>query len=112
LRIILINPHTGAKLNTIGLIDTGADECAVPSDYASILGHRLKAVSKKKIHTAGGIGEAYPHTTKIQIPGFTTTDTLIDFTIGLDVVLLGVKSFLSHFKLTVDYRKQLFSLTK
>jgi hypothetical protein len=35
---------------------------------------------------------------------------LIDFMPNLNVVLLGVKSFLSSFVLTVDYKKSVFSL--
>ena len=35
---------------------------------------------------------------------------LIDFMPNLSVPLLGVRNFLSHFKLTVDYPNQKFSL--
>ncbi len=27
----IVNPHTNKSIKTFGLIDTGADECAVPS---------------------------------------------------------------------------------
>ncbi len=37
-------------------------------------------------------------------------ETPIDFMPHLDCVLLGVESFLSRFVLTVDYRREVFSL--
>ena len=42
LPIKIINPHTGLSYATFGIIDTGADESAVPAGIASILGHTSK----------------------------------------------------------------------
>jgi hypothetical protein len=43
-------------------------------------------------------------------PGVTIDKTLIDFMPNLYVVLLGVKSFLSKFILTINYPSQKFSI--
>jgi len=96
----------------LGLIDTGADECALPARYAAILGHNLEAGTVKEINTGNGTTIAYSHTVKIEIEGFTVQDTLIDFMPNLHTVLLGTKSFLSNFILTVDYPRRVFSLKK
>ena len=58
LRIRISNRHTGQRLNTVGLIDTGADECAMPAGFASILGHDLQAGEVKYIATGNGITPA------------------------------------------------------
>ena len=93
------------------LIDTGADECAFPASFAPLLGHNLQAGQLKKISTGNGITIAYSHTTRIIIEGFSTQDVLVDFMPNLNIPLLGVKSFLSNFILTVDYPNKQFSLT-
>ena len=41
LRVIITNPHTGKRVGVWGIIDTGADECALPAAYAELLGHNL-----------------------------------------------------------------------
>ena len=37
LPVIIKNPHTNKELEVYGLIDTGADECALPAQYAPLL---------------------------------------------------------------------------
>lgn len=37
LGIKIINPHTNKSTSAYGLIDTGADECAIHAGYASLL---------------------------------------------------------------------------
>jgi len=53
---------------------------------------------------------AYGHITRIEIGGFSTQDVLVDFMPNLNIPLLGVKSFLGNFILTVDYPNKIFSL--
>ena len=65
LPVTIINPSTNQRLNILGLIDTGADECALPSSYASIIGHNLEKGIKKQIATGNGVTTAYSHTMKI-----------------------------------------------
>jgi predicted aspartyl protease len=110
LAVTIINPHSGKEVNVLGLIDTGADECALPATYASILGHDLQAGRRKEIRTGNGITSAYAHTSRLRVNDFVIEETLIDFMPNLSVPLLGTKNFLSHFILTVDYPKRTFSL--
>ena len=84
LPLTIRNPHTNQAINVYGLIDTGADECAIPAAYA--------------------------HTLCFETRGIKIENVLIDFMPNLNVVLLGVRSFLSNFVLTVDYKKSVFSL--
>jgi hypothetical protein len=118
LPINIINPHTGLSYATFGIIDTGADECAVPAAIASILGHNLQAGSTKTIGTGNGETIAFAHTTKLEIYNplsfklaYTIQDTPIDFMPNLHVVLLGVNSFLSKFVLNIDYPRKMFSVS-
>ena len=67
LQIRIINPHTGLSQRAYGLIDTGADECAVPAFYAILLGHNLQAGIPKTIYTGNGETVAFAHTTKFEI---------------------------------------------
>lgn len=110
LPVTIINPHTNKNIKVYGLIDTGADECALPAQYAVLLGHNLQSGYPKEINTGNGKTLAYSHTVRIEIPDFTVQDTLIDFMPNLVVPLLGVKSFLSNFILTIDYPNLTFSL--
>lgn len=118
LPINIINPHTGLSYATFGIIDTGADECAIPAGIASILGHNLQAGSTKIVGTGNGETIAFAHTTKFEIYdplsfklAYTIQDTPIDFMPNLHVVLLGVNSFLSKFVLNIDYPSKVFSVS-
>jgi len=117
LQIRIINPHTKKSYRTYGIIDTGADECAIPAAYASLLGHNLQSGQVKRIRTGNGETVAYAHTTRFEIfhPAtgkllYTVNDTPIDFMPNLHVVLLGVNSFLSRFVLKIDYPQKFFSI--
>lgn len=117
LPVRIINPHTLKGYKTFGLIDTGADDCAIPAAYAPLLGHNLQAGQPKLISTGNGETIAYAHTTRFQIyhPStgehlYTVDDTPIDFMPNLHVVLLGVNSFLSQFVLTINYPQNSFSI--
>lgn len=116
LAIRVINPATGLIQNAYGLIDTGADECAIPASYASLLGHDLQSGLERKIKTGNGVTTAYSHTATLAILNLqgdhvvTIEETLVDFMPNLHIVLLGVKSFLSRFILTIHYPNQTFSI--
>lgn len=110
LPVTVINPDTDKRVKLFVLIDTGADECALPASFAAMLGHNLQEGKPKKISTGNGITTAYGHTTRIKIEGFTTQDVVIDFMPNLNIPLLGVKSFLGNFVLTLDYPNKMFSL--
>lgn len=104
------NPHSNRSMNVYGLIDTGADECAVPAEYAPVLGHDLQAGIRKTINTGNGPTTAYAHTLCFETDSIKIDNVLIDFMPNLNVILLGVKSFLSNFILTIDYGHYAFSL--
>jgi len=110
LPITVKNPDADRQIKVYALIDTGADECAFPASFASLLGHNLLAGQQRKISTGNGLTIAYSHTTRVIIEGFTTKDVLIDFMPNLYIPLLGVRSFLSNFILTIDYPNRVFSL--
>ena len=112
LTVTIINAHSGRQINVLGLIDTGADECALPAAYASLLGHNLQAGKPKEINTGNGVTTAYSHSSQIKVADFTVEQTLIDFMPNLSVPLLGMKNFLSNFILTVDYPNLRFSLER
>ena len=104
LPIRVVNPHSGKGYKTFGLIDTGADDCAIPAVYAPLVGHNLQEGQSKTISTGNGETIAYAHTTRFEIfhPEteellYVINDTPIDFLPNLHVVLLGVNSFLSRF---------------
>ncbi|MBE9503686.1 MAG: hypothetical protein IME96_05875 [Proteobacteria bacterium] len=118
LPIRIVNPHTGLTHSTFGLIDTGADECAIPAAIAPILGHDLQSGETKTVNTGNGQTLAYAHTTSFEVYHpetvkllYTLPDTPIDFMPNLNVVLLGVRSFLSRFNLNINYPKRIFSIT-
>ena len=117
LALNIINPHTKERIGTFGLIDTGADECAIPAGFAHVLGHNLLAGTTKTVGTGNGVTIAYSHTTKFEIYHPTTgkllhtiPETPIDFMPNLHMVLLGVNSFLSNFVLKIDYPQKAFSI--
>lgn len=110
LPVTIKNPHTGKSQRVLGLIDTGADECAIPAGYAPLLGHDLQAGISKSINTGNGITTAYAHTLCFEINGMHVDNVMIDFLPNLRVVLIGVKSFLSRFVVTIDYKNNKFSL--
>ena len=111
LPVTILNPDTNMEIKVYALVDTGADECAFPASFAPLLGHNLQAGQMKRVHTGNGITIAYSHTSRIIIEGFSTQDVLVDFMPNLNIPLLGVKSFLGNFILTIDYPNKLFSLT-
>ena len=113
LPVILVNPHANQSISVYGLIDTGADECAIPAGYAPMIGHNLQAGSQKTINTGNGPTAAYTHTLSLDVCGkIRIENVLIDFLPNLNVVLLGVRNFLSNYILTVDYLNSKISLKK
>ncbi len=110
LPITIINPENQKEINVYALIDTGADECALPASFTPPLGHNLQAGSQKRINTGNGITIAYCHTVCIKTFDFSTENVLIDFMPNLHIPLLGVKYFLNDFTLKIDYPNKTFSI--
>lgn len=110
LPITIENPENKRQLKVVALIDTGADECALPALFAPPLGHNLQAGHQKEISTGNGITVAYGHTVSIKAFDFLAKEVLIDFMPNLHTPLLGVKSFLNNFVVTIDYPRKRFSI--
>ena len=117
LPIKIVNPHTGKFYQTYALIDTGADECALPASIASIIGHNLTQGTAKYIGTGNGTTASYSHTTTLEIFNpdtnlltFTVNDMPVDYMPNLNIALIGVRNFLSNYKLHLDYPAQKFSI--
>ncbi len=114
LPIVIINPINKASINFWGLLDSGADECMFPKIVADNLGHDLKGSTA--VYTSNqGIGEnkvdLWKHPFKIQLLSpdrktivWKSKDCLIGCTDHDNVpVLLGYTTFLSNFKITLNY---------
>lgn len=110
LPVTIINPENQKEINVYALVDTGADECALPASFASPLGHNLQSGQQKKINTGNGITIAYSHTVIVNAFNFSTENVLVDFMPNLHIPLLGVRSFLNNFTLKIDYPNKVFSI--
>lgn len=110
LPVKIINPENQKEIDVYALIDTGADECALPASFAEPLNHNLQLGYQKRISTGNGITIAYSHTVCLKAFGFTTRNVLVDFMPNLNVPLLGVKNFLGKFTLMINYLQKTFSL--
>lgn len=104
------NPATGKHIETFALIDTGADECALPSIFAKILGHNLVAGEERDVDTGNGTTKAYKHSSVIEIVGYSTGHIFIDYMVNLCVPLLGINSFLKEFVVIFDFPQKVVSL--
>jgi len=110
LDVELKNPHTGKSVSILAIIDTGADECAMPAELAEIIEHNLKKGKRKPIRTGSGMTAAYSHTVSLIADGHEIKNVLIDFMPHLHVPLIGVKSFLANSVLTIDYPEKKFTI--
>lgn len=121
LDIIIQNPSNGEIFKTKGLIDTGADQCAFPPYIAKKLGYALEEGDHSKVITAQKMANAYAHPTIIVfdyypsnpasgVQQFSTGEIMVNYQEDLHTSLLGVENFLSSFILSVDYRRNVFSL--
>jgi hypothetical protein len=58
LPINIVNPHTKLHYKTYGIIDTGADDCAIPAFIAKIIGHNLTDGKSIQVGTGNGVTSA------------------------------------------------------
>jgi len=49
LPVTVVNPAVNKEVRVYALIDTGADECAFPASFASLLGHNLQKGQLKRL---------------------------------------------------------------
>jgi hypothetical protein len=83
LPVTIINPHTGKSYKTQGIIDTGADTCALPFGVAEILGHVLESGTETKVITCNGEAKGWSHTTIISVHHPDTLDVIFTISEGL-----------------------------
>lgn len=116
LPIKIINPQTGKEQKTYGIIDTGADSCALPAFIAIDLGHNLSEGQESSSSTVGGDVTTWLHTTTIEICGhnnevfFKINEAHVEYIENLEHVILGVNDFLCNFRLDIDYPNDQFSI--
>ena len=91
------NPHSNRSMNVYGLIDTGADECAVPAEYAPVLGHDLQAGIRKTINTGNGPTTAYAHTLCFETDSIKIDNVLIRFYAKLKCDIVRGQKFFKQF---------------
>jgi hypothetical protein len=124
LPILITNPTTNIPILTYGLIDTGSDDCVIPTSYAEAMGHVIPNGNKEERLAAGAVVYGYKHTFEIDIYGIDEKgvnyndkihyipNSLVLCMDSLNIVLLGVKDFLEHFNLMISYPKHKFTLLK
>lgn len=118
LPVKIINPKSKKAIITYGLVDTGADKCAIPDNFAESIGFKLTAGRKVTADCASGTAIGYLHTTNLEILDYDKTNMLtkvrearIEYTEGLPCVVLGTLGFLDKFTLKIDYPNKTFSIT-
>ncbi len=121
LPIEINNPENNEKISTLAMIDTGADECCIPHQFAILLGHKLFNVNPVNLGTVGGVTKAYPHSTKINIIWVShnkkevihsINNAPVNYVKDIKEPLLGIKNFLEYFEIKINYPKKYFTLEK
>jgi hypothetical protein len=137
----LTNPENGFDTDSLALIDTGADRCAIPEHIAKRLGHEIDGPGVERGHIQGvaGDSETFLHTFQIEVYALkehqgaaivdynrvvlripkvkwdvvpATRDARGHIVCNLPDVLIGVEDFLKDYKLVIDYPRKVFSLTQ
>lgn len=116
LLVCLRNPLSGKEFYTFGLIDTGSEGCAIPETYAKFIGHNFENGESCDCISANSKSKGFYHSIDID---FLDMDYQLIYKIqnkqvhcvrNLNIVLLGVKDFLDHSILHIDFPKELFTL--
>ena len=111
LPVTFINPHTGDRQEASALIDTGADCCVLPREFAELLGHNYEKGFSKQIAGATGSMTVFDHTAILKCDQYTSAECLVSFCQGLRTPLLGVMGFLENFHLNINYPHRYFELS-
>ena len=110
LRLTGIN---GASGNVMGLLDTGADETALPSGYAALMGYGPGQLNQIVIGTADGPGVAHharqPSSAELLGSGV-AFQLSPNFVQGADGVLWGRRDVMGGFRVLFDEAGQSFTL--
>lgn len=121
--IRVVNPITNLAVDTAAIVDTGADDCLFPAEWAIKLGYDLESSSPLEIHTANRATYAYMHPTYVAVLGALPNGQAdknrvlhalgtiqVRYTKGLGQFLLGQAAFLSKFIMVINYPEKKFSL--
>lgn len=119
IQIRITNPANGQSMETLGLVDTGSDSCALPGWIAAAIGHKLGAgINSIKVGTGAGTCSSECHTCAIEILDFrgqhflTVKAAPVQVLPKLDQTLIRARGCLEFLKLTVDYPRREFFLTR
>lgn len=111
------NPDTGLDIETLALVDTGADFVAIPGWIATATGHKLGAgMRAARVTTGAGTCPCEQHTFTVSLLDFNKREFVclaaapVQVLPKLSQTLLGVAGCLDRFRLTVDYPGQWFEL--
>lgn len=105
--------HGPKRLNVLALVDTGADECLFPGEFARLLGHNLTKGNPRTFAGIGGTITGYLHQTDVKIGPFKLriniyySDDWNKWGFGL----LGQNGFLTRFDAFFSRKDKEFSLT-
>jgi len=104
--------HDTKNINVLALVDTGADECLFPGEFAIILGHNLTKGNPRTFAGIGGAITGYLHQTDVKIGPHKLR---INIYYSNDwnkwgFGLLGQNGFLTRFDAFFSRRNQEFSL--
>jgi hypothetical protein len=118
LKVRVINPHTKKHYDTWAIVDTGADNCIVPSVIGRAIGHTIDGVRPSTSQGIGGSTDIFNHTTRFEIYHpteetllYRAREILAGYTENVPVVLLGPCGFLEYITLIVDYPSKTFSMS-
>ncbi len=104
--------HGAKKISVLALVDTGADECLFPGEFATILGHNLTKGKPRTFTGIGGAITAYLHQTDIRLGSHKARINIYysDDWNKLGFGLLGQNGFLIKFDALFSRRDKEFSL--
>jgi hypothetical protein len=117
----LRNPESGHEQDVFALVDTGADGCVISDDLAKTFNHRNKAKGVQSHFMVGIEGrqcKSHKHTFDIGLLDaarkrvvWKTGPVLVDCVRSEIPPLLGFECFLKNFRVTIDYRLKMTSLS-
>ncbi len=118
--LIPVRIHAKEDVETLGLIDSGADYTVIPYSMAEALGIPLDKNQAEKVAGIGGLHEAFPCRISISITGrgehSTTKLELPAFAIKSEnqepFLLLGRIGFFNKFEITVKENEEKIILKK
>lgn len=118
--IKIVNFESGQFRVVNALIDTGSDSCIVPSYISKAIGHEIRD-EDKKVRGVKGIEsreiDTWVHGFKIELLSPDRKKSLrvldvVGFTVEIDhsYPILGTQMFLEHFKISIDYKKDIIEI--